>query len=189
MIVTCCSDLHRGPVFSKANDATTGWAEAWAKVTGHKFRLGDMDELWQFTEKEIGELAGTDLDGNHDEGSCDWTEVTLGDTVFVHGHIFDPRWMRWVGRPITWAVGKLERIWPDADVKLEAFFQKRYKSGRHGESQKYVRKAAAYARKRGARQIVFGHLHETINQWVGDVHVVCVGCCCNGRLDFVEVDV
>ena len=208
MRVTCCSDLHHGPVGHPANDETPGWAEAWAAVPQPKYRLGDMDELWQFNAEEIGELAWTNVYGNHDRRPRSRAEICINDTIFVHGHQFDPRAIRWLGRPACWLVGRLERWWPDADMRLGAWLQKRFGGGRHGEAEVYARKAAEYAVKRAARQIVFGHLHQRFElmpdgelrsdsgrrgmRWKHlalGVHVVCTGCCCNGRMDFVEVEV
>jgi len=201
MIITCCSDLHNGPVGHPATDATPGWRAAWAKVAQPKLRLGDMDELLQFRRNEIGEMAGTDVDGNHDAGSCGcqehWQETSRGRTIFLHGHQFDPWWARLLGRPAAKAARLLEFFWPDADVKLAEWARRKSGLGRHGEADRYARKAAEYAAKHGARQIVFGHLHQRFERWVAvprgnllaEVHVVCTGCCCNGRMDFVEVEV
>lgn len=187
---TACSDLHHGMAGHPANDETLNWWQSWPGVPEPKLCLGDMNELIQFTRQQIGELAPTHVDGNHDPGSCGKDEVRIGDTIFCHGaKQFDPWSLKWLGPPVTWLVGRLERWWPDADVRLAAWFQRRFHGGRHGEAQRYVKKAAAYARKKGATQIVFGHLHQLINVWVDGVHVVCVGSCCNDRMDFVRVKV
>ena len=188
--VTACSDLHRGPIWSRANDATPGWAARWAKVLEPKLRLGDMDELWQFTRQEIGELAGTDVAGNHDaSGPCKCKEIRLGDTLFLHGHQFDPWLVRWIGRPVSRLTRYAEYVWPDIDVKVGGWLKRKVRAGRYGDAERYIEKAAAYAKKRGARQIVFGHLHQRFDISRDGVHVVCTGCCCNGRLDFVPVTV
>jgi predicted phosphodiesterase len=207
MLLTVCSDLHRGKPGHPADDATPGWAEAWATVPEPKLRLGDMDELWQFTRNEIGELAGTDVDGNHDWGSCGRGEIVIegarGRTILLHGHQFDPWWARLLGRPAASVARVLECIWPDADVRLADWGRRALELGRYGETARYVRKAARYAARRGARQIVFGHLHRRVDsvytipfkRWlrlgrrVAAVRVVCTGCCCDGFRDFVEVEV
>lgn len=189
----CCSDLHRGPAGHPATDATPGWAEAWASVDyptwqefcpgrhdRFKIRLGDMDELIQFGPEDIGELAGTDVYGNHDkDGTCRRGELRFGNTIFLHGHQFDPWIVRWFGQSVARVAGWLECIWPDIDVK----------AGRYGDRERYIEKAAAYAKKRGATQAVFGHLHQRFEEDRDGVHVVCTGCCCNGHMDFVEVEV
>ena len=218
MIVTCCSDLHNGPTGHPATDATPGWLAAWAAVEGEKLRLGDMDELLQFTRSEIqrkarGGLASTDVAGNHDMANAGynpggtatawecwrwrWLELLINDTIFLHGHQFDPWWARVLGRPAAKAARVLEFFWPDADVKLAEWARRKSGLGRHGEADAYAQRAAEYAAKRSASQIVFGHLHQRFERWVvvrrGNlllrVHVVCTGCCCNGRMDFVEVEV
>lgn len=189
VMITCCSDLHRGPAGHPATDATPGWSVAWARVRGRKLRLGDMDELWQFTGEEIGILAGTDVDGNHDPGSCGRAELRIGDALFLHGHRFDPLLVRLAGRPVTWLVGKVERWWPAADTWLGGLLRRHLLGGRRGVQERYVRKAAKYARKRRARQIVFGHLHQRFTLDHDGVLIYCTGCCVNGRMDFVRVGV
>lgn len=203
MRITVCSDLHKGPAGHPATDATPGWREAWAKVPEPKCRLGDMDELLQFSADEIGELAWTDVSGNHDDiGAVMPERHILGDrglTILLHGHQFDPWWARAFGRPAAKACKLLELVWPDADVRLSAWARRKSGLGRYGNWNTYKTRAAEYAAARGARQIVFGHLHERHEEDVyvemewgltaGPVHVVCTGCCCNGRLDFVEVEV
>jgi len=189
---TCCSDLHSGPPGDARTDSTYAWAEAWAKVPEPKLRLGDMSELIQFTRAELdaaGAFVPTDVDGNHDRGSSGVRELRIGDTIFVHGDRWDPRVIRWLGRPGCWLVGRLERIWPDADVRLEQWFARRFGGGRHGDAMRYVRQAVAYARERSARQIVFGHLHQRFQLLVDGIRVICTGCCVGGRLDFVTVEV
>ena len=189
MTILVCSDLHHGVEGDPANDETPGWWNLWSLMSEPKLRLGDMDELWQFTREEIGELAGTDVAGNHDSEACSVKELRRGDTIFLHWDRFDPLIVKWVGRPVTWAVGKLERVWPDADVALAKWFQKKFKAGRHGNMQRYARMAAAYAKKRGATQIVGGHLHQRFTVTIDGIRVVCAGCCCNGNMDFVTVRV
>lgn len=189
LTITCCSDLHRGPAGHPATDATPGWAEAWSRIRGTKLRLGDMDELLQFTAEEIGALAGTDVDGNHDEGSCGRREMRIGDTLFLHGHRFDHWSLRLLGPAVSRLFRRVERWWPDADLKATAWLQKALRGGRHGWREHYIRKATGYATKRGARQIVFGHLHQRFEVVGEGIRVVCTGSCVNGRLDFVPVEV
>jgi len=198
------SDLHNGPVGHPATDATPGWAEAWASIDAPtwaefwperhdsvKIRLGDMDELAQFSASEIGELVGTDVAGNHDaKGPCKRWEIKLGDTRFMHGSKpFDPWPLRWLGPPVCRVLRVAEWFWPDVDVTAGAWFQRKFRGGRYGERETYVRKAVAYAKKHGDRQIVFGHLHQRFEEDRDGVHVVCTGCCCNGHMDFVPVTV
>jgi hypothetical protein len=191
-IIWCCSDLHNGPAGDPRTDSTPGWAREWAPVPEGKLRLGDMSELLQFTRAELdaaGAFVATDVDGNHDRGSCGRRVIRMGDTIFLHGDQFDSRVVRWIGRPVSWLVGRAEFLWPDVDERLEGWFSRTFKSGRHGHAATYVRKAAAYAKRRGARQIVFGHLHDQFRVESNGVQVVCTGCCCGGRLDFVPVEV
>ncbi len=204
MRLTVCSDLHNGPAGHPATDATPGWRAAWAKVPEPKLRLGDMDELLQFTAEEIGELAGTEILGNHDQNSpstmgesTGWWTPGKGWTVFLHGHQFDPWAVRLASRPVAWSIGLLERRWPNIDEVWGGWFRQHCMGGRRGEWDSYKAKAARYAAERGAWQIVFGHLHELRDEWVVvdhngrlvSVHVVCTGCCVGGRMDFVEVEV
>ena len=189
MRVTCCSCLHKGANGHPADDATPGWREAWARVPDPKLCLGDMAELWQFRRDQIPAWVGTDVDGNHDRGLSGKSVIRVGDTFFLHGRQFDSWPIRLLGRPVAWLVGRLEWVWPDADLRLADWFMRTFEGGRHGRKERYARAAARYARWRGARQIVMGHLHRRFDTVVDGVRVVCVGCCCNGRLDFVEVEV
>ena len=184
-----CSDLHHGPQGDRANDETPGWELVWGLMPEPKLRAGDMDELWQFTAKEIGHLIGTDVAGNHDEANCKVQEVRCGDTIFLHGHQFDP-WnsgpLKFVGKWITGLAVFLERrLHRDIDL----WVARRLKRGRGGDADAYAHKAAAYAAARGATQIVFGHLHQRFKVTIDGVRVVCTGCCCNGNMDFVTVEV
>ncbi len=187
-----CSDLHNGPEGHPATDATPGWRGAWAAVPEPKLRLGDMDETWQFTPAQLDAAgrAGTDVDGNHDARRW-WRDMQrIGDTIFLHGHQFDSWLVRLLARPVTWLVGKLERRWPDLDVRAGNWLTCRLLGGRYGEQWRYVSKAAAYARKRGATQVVFGHLHGApFRSTRGQIRVVGTGCCVGGRMDFVAVEV
>ena len=185
---TTCSDLHRGPAGHPATDATPGWAEEWYAITGPTMRLGDMDELLQFSREEIRYLAGTDVDGNHDDGSCGRDEMQIGDTLFLHGHRFDPWGARLFERPGGWLLRRLEQRWPDADLWLGRWLVRR-RDKRRAARESYIRKAVKYAKKRGVRQIVFGHLHQRFEVVRDGIRVICTGSCCNGRMDFVEVTV
>lgn len=189
--VHCCSDRHYGPKGHPATDSTPGWHDAWARTPRPRLRLGDMDELWQFPG--LAFRTGTDVDGNHDAGSSGKDVIRRGDTLFLHGHQFDSRCIRWVGRPLCRVVGFLERFSKNIDVRLGAWFQRRFRGGRYGEAMTYALRAASYARARGARQIVFGHLHVrfSMDLTFDDclVRVVCVGACCNGALDIIPVHV
>jgi hypothetical protein len=188
--VTVCSDLHHGPEGHPANDETPGWWFLWNVTPDPKLRLGDMDELWQFTREQIGQLVGTDVAGNHDCTNCTTQLIRHGDTIFLHGHQFDPLNsgpLKVIGKAVTGFFGLLEKVIDkDIDIWAEQVLLKR---GRNGNALKYSTKAAAYAKKRGATQIVFGHLHQRFTADVDGIRVVCVGCCCNGSMDFVEVEV
>ncbi len=189
-IYTVCADLHNAPSGHPANDSTPSWWIAWEKVESPKLRLGDMDELWQFSADEL-DLVYTDISGNHD--SKGWSVygdmIRRGNTIFLHGHQFDSWLVKLAGRPISWFIGKLEQRWPNVDNLLMMLTRRYLGGGRHGERERYVRLAAAYAKKQGAKQIVFGHLHELFEEVKDGVRVVCVGCCVGGRMDFVEINV
>jgi hypothetical protein len=195
-----CSDLHHGPLDHPANDETPGWREEYMRRVGMGQRVwcaGDMNELLQFSEVEIGSLVHTDVEGNHDrEMGPRELEIygVRGLTLLLHGHQFDP-WYCWLfGRPAALVARVLECCgW---DVDKTDFVRAHLHLGRHGAAERYARKAAEYAAKHGAWQIVFGHLHQRFERdvlvWSGGhsqwVHVICTGCCCNGRLDFVEIE-
>jgi len=138
--------------------------------------------------------------GNHDPGTAPAViryAMPYGLTLFLHGHQFDPWWARVLGQPAAKAARVLEFFWPDADVRLARWARRRLGLGRHGQWNVYARRAARYAASQGASRIIFGHLHHRHEAWltvarrdyIRSVHVVCTGCCCNGRLDFVEVEV
>ena len=185
---TVCSDLHNAPLGHPANDSTPGWREAWRKIPPPKLRLGDMDELWQFSIDEIQPVY-TDVNGNHDSrwSSLYGDIVKHGNTIFLHGHQFDPWLVKLFGRPIAWIIGKLEKRWPDVDNLLTQWARHYIGGGRYGERERYIQLASDYARKNKATQIVFGHLHELFEEERDGVNVICTGCCVGGRMDFVEV--
>jgi len=188
IIVTCCSDLHYGPPDNPATDATPGWEKAWNRVPTPKLMLGDMTELLQFRIEELDRCIGTSVEGNHDRGRGP-KALWLGDTLFTHGHIFDPWYFKFVEPLLAWIGRFLESIWPNIDIWFNEWLSKRFKTGKYGEAYRYAVKAAAYAKMHGAKQIVFGHLHQRFDDYIDGVHVVCVGCCVNGHMDFVEVEV
>lgn len=201
-----CSDPHGGPLDHPATDMTPGWVEECEKQRHPVLVLGDGLELLQFKIGAIWAGAprvwrylrramfeGRMVAGNHDKLLMKlWgapRELRKGDTIFLHGDRFDPWPVKVVGGPVSWLVGKLEFRWPDIDVRLGTWAQKTFQGGRHGNAQRYIKKAAAYARKRGARQIVMGHLHTVFNVWLGGTHIICTGSCVNGNLDFIEIHV
>ena len=172
-----------------------------SNVQAIKLRFGDMDELLQFTRDQVRPCVGTDVAGNHDPGTAPAVicyAMPYGLTLFLHGHQFDPWWARLLSRPAAKVAKWLECcIGRDADVRLARSVRRRLGLGRHGQWTVYAQRAARYAASRGASRIVFGHLHHRHEAWltvarhdyIRSVHVVCTGCCCNGRMDFVEVEV
>lgn len=186
-----CSDLHWLAPGDPANDATPGARDEIdrqrARHAGRLLALGDMSNLWERPRLHFGLWVWTDVRGNHDEDTGRPLELRIGDTLFCHGHHFlDPRRQRWVGRPLCRVLGRLERRWPRLDDWL-GWLWHWLRGGRHINRRRAIRKAVKYAKRRGVRQLVFGHLHELIDTWVDGIHVVCCGCCCGGRMDFVRV--
>ena len=218
-VATCCSDLHRGKPGHPATDATPGWAPAWAavcawtvpeviamsargqcEVRSIKLALGDMNELPQFRRRELLELAPTDVEGNHDR----WTgprdlvlETRRGRTLFTHGHCADPWWAKVFGAPAAWAARVLQCIRRDLDRKAVDLVRRTVGLGCYGDAEKYAHRLAERACRLECEQVVFGHLHELFRSCVvvehaGRLHrvrVVCTGCCVDGRMDFVDVEV
>ena len=98
-----CADLHKGKEGHPAADHTPGFAaeKARREAMGQKvYCLGDMNELLQFSEKEIGTLEHTDVAGNHDKGTAP-KELEIvterGLTICLHGNRFDPWFMKVAG--------------------------------------------------------------------------------------------
>lgn len=184
---TCCADVHNGPIGHPANDSTPRFREVWDLVPPPKLVLGDGDELIQFPK--LGARIGTDVQGNHDPDPSKPEVLVVGNTAFTHGHLGDPRAIRWFGRPVSKVVGWLERGDPDIDVKLAAWFQKVFAGGRHGEWEHYREWAYKLACELDVEQVIMGHLHQRRFARYKGVRITCIGCCCNGRMDFVDVPV
>ena len=156
------------------------------------------------------------IGGNHDQGClpafgqavrrdgvflCHGHRATMPDGTVVH---FDPFLSRLLDRPVQWLVGWLERhVSRDADVWLERHMLRvlgRWLGGRlNTDPQGHALELARVARAWGCHTAAMGHRHEL---WevevevatdkdcltVERVRVFCTGCCCGGRMDFVEIE-
>jgi hypothetical protein len=188
-VVWATSDIHQGLPGHPANDTTPGFRDEWKWIVEPKLILGDATATIQFPDLPPELIIVPDVAGNHDRCLGAPRSLRIGDTEFLHGDLFDPWVHKVVGRPVTWAVGKLEKKWPNADCVLDSWALKLFvRGGRYGRAQHYLKAAAAYGKARGAKQVVFGHLHELIhNVTVDGIRITCTGCYCNDRRDIVPI--
>lgn len=188
--VPCCADLHRVRRGHPADDSSREWDTVWAEVDADvKLALGDMTDYWIDPTIPADQRIPTSVAGNHDPHTGAPEEIVIGDTLFCHGHQFDPPLYRRVGLSVARLVGRLERVWPRADVKLAHAAKVLLRGGRYGRWRRYARAAAKRAIERRVRQIVIGHLHESHSAWFGRVLVRSIGPSCNGELTIETVRV
>lgn len=191
-VFTVCSDVHQGPVGERASYMTTRWPAAWDRVRPPKLILGDRTEGWHFTKREIFNAGGpweTNVQGNHDPSGMAPGHLIVGDTVFLHGDRWDPWLYKVVGRPMSFLGVRILGLFPAQRDKLIEPIKRILRSGRYGTEAVFIGKAVKFAKRKGCRQVVFGHLHKRFRVRYNGIAVECVGHCTSGRLDFVKITV
>lgn len=162
---------------------------------------GDLLDLWQASIGailwEYKAIIDTICRGEHVKilGNHDYKLPPIGlnimeayifdNIITIHGHQWDKYNKQGIiiGRIITWLLGKLERRFPDIDIRMEEL--RRYI---HPELSDVVYPNEAYfaAKSRGAKAIIFEHTHRAGHWRYKDIDVFNTGTWTNGRRDYLE---
>ena len=210
MKVIVISDLHLGAGDKRdifySDDSLCTFLKA--HKDDYIILAGDITEMWDV--KDVNDIyAGHPkvcsyisyyvdrlIRGNHDNHLIEFCglpfedEVVIGDTVIMHGHLFDflnSGWRTFIGRALTPATKLLQKIvGREVKRRLRAYFER---WGRHSTGDKYLNAARKYAKEKGYKRVVMGHTHKWETTIEPDFHYLNTGNWIHGRTgDYQEFE-